>query len=117
MKVSGISAQTKYIAAYFRFVFVQTSTRIFHQFLTQFLTIACVSESQNGDCKSYISVLDTEIFNQTLFIMEQNNVLAELCSASINQLIINSELIHDQILKGLLKGDFIYYIINKKKDE
>ena len=89
--------------------------RIFHQFSIQFLTIACVSESQDGDCKSYISVLDTEIFNQTLFIMEQNNVLAELGSASINKLIINSELIHDQILKGLLKGDFIYYIISKKK--
>ena len=51
--------------------------RIFHQFSIQYLTIACVAESLGDDCKSYISALDTEIFNQTLFIMEQNNVLAE----------------------------------------
>ena len=89
--------------------------RIFQQFSIQFLTITCVSKSQNGDCKSYISLLDTEIFNQTLFIMEQNNILAELGSESINKLIINSELIHDQILQSLIKGDFIYYIISKKK--
>ena len=29
--------------------------RVFQQFSVQFLTIACVSLSPNGDCKSYIS--------------------------------------------------------------
>ena len=89
--------------------------RVFQQFSVQLLSIACVSLSPNGDCKSYISQFDNDNFNQTLFIMEQNNVLAEEGSESISQLIINSELIHDEVLKGLLKENFTYNLISKKK--
>ena len=89
--------------------------RIFHQFSVQYLTVVCVSLSPKGDCKSYISQFDNENFNQTLFTMEQNIVLAELGSESINQLIINSESIHDDMLISLLKGNFTYHLISKKK--
>ena len=89
--------------------------RVFQQFSVQFLTIACVAYNDDGDCKSYISQYDTEEFNQTLFLIEQNEALAELGSESINDLIINSESIHDEILLNLLKGNFTYNLINKKK--
>ena len=89
--------------------------RIFQQFSVQFLTVVCVSLSESGNCSTYISQKDTSEFNQTLFLTEQNKVLAELGSESINQLIINSESIHDEILIGLLKGNFSYHLISKKK--
>ena len=89
--------------------------RVFQQISVQFLTVACVAYNENGDCKSYISQYDTKEFNQTLFSNEQNEALAELGSASINDLIINSESIHDKILLNLLKGNFTYNLINKKK--
>ena len=93
--------------------------RIFQQFSVQFLTILCISTNpdgeSNGECKSYISQFDTEEFNQTLFLSEQNEVLAEFGSGSINDLIINSESIHDRTLLSLLKGNFTYNLINKKK--
>ena len=89
--------------------------RVFHQFSVQFLTVTCVSDSDEGDCKSYISKFDDDNFNQTLFTIYQNEVLAELGSESINKLIINSEAINDEILQSLLKGNFSYYLISKKK--
>ena len=89
--------------------------RIFQQFSVQFLTLICVSITPDGECKSYISQFDTNEFNQTLFLSEQNEVLAEFGSQSINDLIINSESIHDSTLINLLKGNFTYNLINKKK--
>ena len=89
--------------------------RIFQQFSVQFLTLICVSITPDGECKSYISQFDTKEFNQTLFLSEQNEVLAEFGSQSINDLIINSESIHDSTLINLLKGNFTYNLINKKK--
>jgi hypothetical protein len=68
-------------------------------------------------CKSYISKFDTEDFNQTLFFKEQNEILAEYGSDSINQLIVNSESIKDEVLLNLLKANFSYYLISKKKVE
>ena len=44
-----------------------------------------------------------------------NEVLAESCSESITQIIMRSEAINDDILLGLLKGNFSYKIINIKK--
>ena len=89
--------------------------RVFQQFSVQFLTIVCVVYSPEGECKSYLSSLDKPNFNQTLFTMKQIGVLAELCSESINKLILNSESIHDTILQNLLKGNFTYNLISKKK--
>ena len=89
--------------------------RIFQQFSVQFLTVVCVALSEKGECKTYISQYDNDEFNHTLFLTEQNKVLAELGSESINQLILNSESIHDKILIGLLKGNFSYHLISKKK--
>ena len=90
--------------------------RIFQQYSAQFLTIACFVIKDN-DCKSYISKMDTDDFNQTLFFMKQNEILAEYASHIINKIIINSELIKDQILLNLLRGNFSYYLVNKIKKE
>ena len=91
--------------------------RVFQQFSTQFLTIVCVVHSDNStdqNCSTYISQFDTEEFNQTLFTMRQLEILAELGSESINQLILNSESIHDEELLNLLRGNFSYNLISKK---
>ena len=88
--------------------------RVFQQFSVQFLSIVCVV-IKDDYCKSYISQFDTDDFNQTLFFMEQNKIMAEYGSDSINKLIIKSELIKDSILLGLLKNNFSYYSISKKK--
>ena len=90
--------------------------RFFLQFSVEFLTVVCV-EINEDECKSYISQFDTKDFNQTLFFTEQNEILAEYGSDSINKLIINSESIKDEILLNLLKGNFSYYLVSKKKVE
>ena len=90
--------------------------RVFQQFSVQYLTIICVV-IKDDYCKSYISKFDTEDFNQTLFFKEQNEILAEYGSDSINQLIVNSESIKDEVLLNLLKANFSYYLISKKKVE
>jgi len=90
--------------------------RVFQQFSVQYLTIICVV-IKDDYCKSYISKFDTEDFNQTLFFKEQNEILAEYGSDSINQLIVNSESIKDEDLLNLLKANFSYYLISKKKVE
>ena len=90
--------------------------RVFQQFSVQFLSIVCVVIKYNY-CKSIISEVDTEDFNQTLFFIEQNIILAEYGSDSISKLITNSESIKDEILLNLLKGNFSYYLISKKKIE
>ena len=89
--------------------------RIFQQFSVQFLTVVCVAINEKGDCKTYLSQYDTEEFNQSLFSAEQNAALSELCSESINSLIINSESINDEELSNLLRENFTYNLINVKK--
>ena len=89
--------------------------RVFQQFSVQFLSVVCVAVNETGDCKSYLSQYDTEDLNQTLFSSKQNEVLAELCSESINALIINSESINDNELLDLLRENFTYNLISLKK--
>ena len=89
--------------------------RTFQQFSYGFLAVVCIVKDDNGNCEEYISSLDTEEFNQTLFIIEQINILAEFCSDSISKLILNSEAIHDDKLIQLFKGNISYYIVNVKK--
>jgi hypothetical protein len=88
--------------------------RVFQQFSVQFLSIVCVV-IKDDYCKSYISQFDTDDFNQTLFFFEQNKIMTEYGLDSINKLIVESELIKDSILLGLLKNNFSYYSISKKK--
>ena len=88
--------------------------RVFQQFSVQFLTVVCVA-IKDDYCKSYISQFDTEDFNQTLFFIEQNQILAEYGSDSINELIMNSESIQDEVLLNLLQSNFSYYLVSKRK--
>ena len=89
--------------------------RTFHQFSYSLFTVACIVKNSSDYCESYISSLDTEEFNQTTFINEFNEVLAEYCSESITQIIVSSEVIKDKLLIELLKGSFSYKIMNTKK--
>ena len=92
--------------------------RTFQQFSIGFLTVACIvkdNNDNNGNCEEYIKSLDTKTFNQTLFISEQNDILAEYCSESISKIIVNSETIHDDQLVKLFKGNISYNIVNIKK--
>ena len=89
--------------------------RTFHQFSYGFLTVVCLVKTDTGNCEEYLSSLDTKEFNQTLFLSEQNGILAEYCSNSTNKIIANSETIHDDKLMELFKGNISYNIINIKK--
>ena len=94
--------------------------RVFQQFSYGFLTIACIVKDikENiGDCQPYLSVLDKESFNRTLFITEQNAILAEICSESISKIILNSETIHDEKLISLFKGNISYNVVSIKRLE
>ena len=88
--------------------------RTFQQFSFGFMTVVCIA-IDDDKCEVYLQGLDTEEFNQTLFINEQNSILAEFCSDSIAKLIMNSETIHDEKLIRLFKGNISYNIINYKK--
>ena len=89
--------------------------RTFQQFSYGLVAVVCIVKDEFGNCEEYLSKLDTKDFNQTLFLNEQNNILAEFCSDSISKLILNSESIHDDILIQLFKGNISYYIVNIKK--
>ena len=89
--------------------------RTFHQFSYGFLTMVCLVKTDAESCEEYLSSLDTKEFNQTLFLSEQNEILAEYCSSSANKIIANSETVHDEKLMSLFKGIIPYNIINIKK--
>ena len=89
--------------------------RTFQQFSVGFMTVVCIVKDDYGNCGRYLSSLDTEEFNQTLFIMEQNAILVESCSNYITKIIKNSESIHDNLLIGLFKGNISYHIVSSKK--
>ena len=97
------------------YFYLRQFIRTFHQFSYSFLTVACIVKYENGECESYISKLDTEEFNQTLFLSIQNEFLAESCSDSVAKIILNSETIQDKQLINLLKGNISYHIMNIKK--
>ena len=88
--------------------------RTFQQFSYGFMSVVCIAMDDNGNCKEYLSSLDTKEFNQTLFTNEQNELLSESCSDSIAKIIMNSETIHDNKLIGLFKGNISYNIVNRK---
>ena len=89
--------------------------RTFQQFSLGFMTVVCIVKDDYGNCGRYLSSLDTEEFNQTLFIMEQNPFLVESCSNYITKIIKNSETIHDNLLIELFKGNISYHIVSSKK--
>ena len=89
--------------------------RTFHQFSYAFLTMVCLVKTDPNSCEEYLSSLDSKEFNQTLFLSEQNEILAEYCSNSANKIIANSETVHDEKLLSLFKGNISYNIINIKK--
>ena len=88
--------------------------RTFQQFSYGFMSVVCIAMDDEGNCKEYLSSLDTKEFNQTLFTNEQNELLSESCSDSIAKIIMNSETIHDNKLIGLFKGNISYNIVNRK---
>ena len=90
--------------------------RSFHQFSYSFLTLTCIVKSESEECSEYISVLDKEEFNQTLFLMEQNEILSETVSDSVRKIIITSEIIKDDKLIELFKDNVSYYLMNIKKE-
>ena len=89
--------------------------RTFQQFSSAFMSVVCIVKDDYGNCGRYLSSLDTEEFNQTLFIMEQNAILVESCSNYISKMIKNSETIQDNLLIGLFKGNIFYHIVSSKK--
>jgi len=96
------------------FSFHQT-IRTFQQFTYAFFTVMCVAKDENGTCDRYISSLDTEDFNQTLFNLEQNEILSESFAVCVSKVLLNSETIKDSILYELLQGNITYHLINVKK--
>ena len=90
--------------------------RGFHLFSYTFVSLTCIVRFDNGTCDEYISVLDNEEFNQSLFLMEQNEILSETCSENVRNLILTSETINDKHLMKLFKDYISYYLINIKKD-
>ena len=111
LKVSKNNIST-YSDNYFE---VRQFLRTFQQFTFTFLSLACIVKDENGDCQEYISSLNNEEFNQTLFLTEQNIILAESCSSSVAKIIKNSEIINDNELIELFKGNISYYLMNIKK--
>ena len=90
--------------------------RTFHQFSYSFLTLTCIVISDDGKCEEYISLLDKKEFNQSLFLMEQNEILSETCSDSVRKIIMTSETIKDNKLIELFKDNVSYYLINSNRE-
>ena len=89
--------------------------RSFHQFSYAFLPLTCIVKYNNEECSEYISILDKEEFNQSLFLMEQNDFLSDTCSNSVRKVIMTSEIIQDEKLIDLFKDNVSYYLMNIKK--
>ena len=90
--------------------------RTFQQFSYAFMGLVCWVQDDSGTCKDYLSSLDTEEFNQTLFISEQNEILAEYCSESISKIIINSETIKDELLNNIFNENLTYSLMINQKN-
>ena len=90
--------------------------RGFHQFSYTFVPLTCIVRYDNGTCNEYISALDNEEFNQSLFLMEQCEILSESISVNVRNLIITSETVNDKELLQIFKDRFSYYLINIKKE-
>ena len=104
------------ISSYYENYFeIRQTIRTFQQFSYTFFTVICIVRFDNGTCRRYISTLDTQEFNQTLFNIEQNNILAEFFSYSIDKVLLNAETINDNRLYQLLQGNISYYLMNMKK--
>ena len=94
------------ISSYYENYFeIRQTIRTFQQFSYTFFTVICIVRFDNGTCRRYISTLDTQEFNQTLFNIEQNNILAEFFSYSIDKVLLNAETINDNRLYQLLQGN------------
>ena len=91
--------------------------RGFHQFSYTFVALTCIVRYDNGTCNDYISALDNEEFNQSLFLMEQCEILSESISVSVRNLIITSETVKDKELIQIFKERFSYYLITIKKED
>ena len=91
--------------------------RGFHHFSYSFVVITCFVRYPNGTCEEYFSSLDTEEFNQSLFLMEQNDMVADIFSGIVKNLIISFETIKDDKLTKLFNNKFPYYFINLKKEK
>ena len=91
---------------------LQQFVRTFQQFSYGFMSVVCIVMDNYGNCKEYLSTLDTEEFNLTLFIKEQNIILAGFCSDSIAKIIMISEVINDKRLIELFTGNISYHIVN-----
>jgi hypothetical protein len=89
------STISDYTDKYFNFL---EFIRGFHQFSYIFATLTCIVRYDNGTCSDYISALDTEEFNQSLFLMEQCEILSESISVNVRNLIITSETVNDKEL-------------------
>lgn len=90
--------------------------RTFHQFSYSFLTVTCIVKSLNNssECQEYLSEFNQVSNDKINFIKEQNKIITESCSDSISKIILNSETVQDQQLIDLLKGNFLYQIMNIK---
>ena len=91
--------------------------RTFQQFSFGFMAEVCLVIDNYGNCKEYLTNLDTELFNQTLYINEQNIILADFCSDSIAKIIMNSEEIKDKKLIELFEGNISYRLVNRRNKE
>ena len=105
---------TQYSENYFN---IRQFVRTYQQFSFSFMAIVCIvkNENKNEECEEYFSRLDTNNFNQSLFLKEQNDILAELCSDSISEIIMNSDIIKDKILSQIFKKNVSYNLVNIKK--
>ena len=90
--------------------------RTFHQFSYSFLTVTCIVKSldNSNECEEYLTELHKNDIDKIYFIKEQNKIISELCSDSIVKIILNSETVQDHKLIDLLKGNFLYQIMNIK---
>jgi len=90
--------------------------RTFHLFSYSFLTVTCIVKSLNNssECEEYLSEFSQINSDKVNFIKKQNEILTEACSDSIAKIILNSETVQDQKLIDLLKGNFLYQIMNIK---
>ena len=69
------STLSTYYTNYFH---LRQFVRTFQHFSFGFMTVVCIA-IDDDKCEVYLQGLDTEEFNQTLFINEQNSILAEFC--------------------------------------
>ena len=114
MQVFSLKMIKKSLFTYNSFYYkINELIRITHQFSFSFPAVICIAKNKNSTiCDNYVSSLDSANFNQTLYLIEYNKILAEMGLDAITTITQGITIINYKELSNFFVSDIIFYTLN-----